>query len=88
MYVCVSEEAKKMGLTANNDDGSGTKLTDMITQLNQFSNVLLYCMQIYAKKGADKKYKQDFELFYRLREPYGDFFHDGNCWYCQHPFLV
>lgn len=41
-----------------------------------FSNVLLYCMQIYAKKGADKKYKQDFELFYRLREPYGDFFHE------------
>ena len=39
MYVCVSEEAKKMGLTANNDDGSGTKLTDMITQLNQTCKV-------------------------------------------------
>ena len=39
MFTCVTEEAIKMGLTANNDDGSGTKLTDMITQLNQTCKV-------------------------------------------------
>ena len=41
-----------------------------------FSNILLFCITVYAQRGGDKKYKQEFDLFSRLREPYPAFFHE------------
>lgn len=41
-----------------------------------FSNVLILCIRFYAEKGSESRYKQNFEIFSRLREPYPDFFHE------------